>query len=71
MKNQKYTTISIPTQLGEKIKKHIDGTGFQSVSDYVIFIIREVLSLESEKKILSEDDKEKIKNKLIALGYMQ
>ncbi|MBU3897283.1 MAG: ribbon-helix-helix domain-containing protein [Nanoarchaeota archaeon] len=70
MKNQKYTTISIPVQLGEKIKKHIKGTGFQSVSDYVIFIIREMLSLESGKKTLSEDDKLKIINKLKALGYM-
>lgn len=47
---RKYTTVSIPRPLYEKIKKRIEGTGFTSVSDYVVYVLREVLaSLEEEK----------------------
>ena len=34
------TTISIPKVLAEKIKKRIEGTGFNSVSSYVVYILR-------------------------------
>ncbi len=40
----KYTTVSIPAPLADNIKKQIIGTGFTSVSDYVTFVLREVLS---------------------------
>ncbi len=47
----KYTTVSIPTHLVSKIKGRIEGTGFTSVSDYVTYVLREVLaSLEEEDK---------------------
>jgi Arc/MetJ-type ribon-helix-helix transcriptional regulator len=38
-----YTTVSIPKQLAEKIKGRMKGTGFSSVSSYVIYILRQVL----------------------------
>ncbi len=50
-KDSKYTTVSIPTALAAKIKGRIEGTGFTSVSDYVTYVLREVLaSLEEEDK---------------------
>ena len=50
-KESKYTTVSIPTPLVQKIRKRIDGTGFTSASDYVTYVLREVLaSLEEEEK---------------------
>ena len=39
-----FTSISIPMQLFQKVEKHIADTGFPSVSSYVAFILREVLS---------------------------
>ena len=39
--DKKYTTVSIPTPLVEKIKEHIEGTGFTSVSSYVTYVLRE------------------------------
>ena len=72
-KERKYTTVSIPVQLYEKIKKLIEGTGFTSVSDYVTFVLREVIaSIEEEEKeeVFSEEEEEKIKERLRALGYI-
>ncbi|XRO75837.1 CopG family transcriptional regulator [Methanocaldococcus sp. 28A] len=70
---RKYTTVSIPIQLYEKIKKRIEGTGFTSVSDYVTYVLREVLaSLEEKEKeeVFSEEEEEKVKERLRALGYL-
>ncbi|MCD6157314.1 MAG: CopG family transcriptional regulator [Euryarchaeota archaeon] len=72
-KGKKYTTVSIPVQLYEKIKKLIEGTGFKSVSDYVTFVLREVIaSIEEEEKeeVFTKEEEEKIKERLRALGYI-
>lgn len=69
----KYTTVSIPIQLHSKIKGRIEGTGFTSVSDYVTYVLREVLaSLEEEEKEkpFSREEEEKVKERLRALGYL-
>ena len=71
--DKKFTTISIPTQLAEKIKKRIEGTGFHSLSSYVTYVLREVISgVEEEEKeeAFSKEDEEKVKDRLRALGYL-
>ncbi|RLF26858.1 MAG: CopG family transcriptional regulator [Thermoplasmata archaeon] len=71
--DKKYTTISIPTPLAEKIKKRIEGTGFTSLSSYVTYVLREVLSgIEEEEReeAFSKEDEEKVKERLRALGYL-
>ena len=76
MKNEKgdkkFTTISIPTPLAEKIKKRITGTGFTSLSSYVTYVLREVLSgmEEEEDEAFSKEDEERVKDRLRALGYL-
>lgn len=68
-----YTTISIPTPLAEKIKKRIEGTGFTSLSSYVTYVLREVISgIEEEEReeAFSKEDEEKVKERLRALGYL-
>ncbi len=49
-KDAKYTSVSIPTPLFEKVKERIEGTGFSSVSSYVAYVLREVLSKEVAKE---------------------
>ncbi len=71
---RKHTTVSIPLPLYEKIKARIKGTGFTSVSDYVTYVLREVLaSLEEEEKeeVFSKEEEEKVKERLRALGYIE
>jgi len=69
---KKYTTISIPTPLAEKIKSRIEGTGFNSLSSYVTYVLREVISgMEDEKDDgFSKEDEERVKDRLRALGYL-
>ena len=69
---KKYTTISIPTPLADKIKKRIEGTGFNSLSSYVTYVLREVISgMEEEAdEGFSKEDEERVKDRLRALGYL-
>ena len=71
--DKKYTTISIPTPLAEKIKKRIKGTGFTSLSSYVTYVLREVISgmdEEERAEAFTKEDEEKVKDRLRALGYL-
>ncbi|OYT27604.1 MAG: CopG family transcriptional regulator [Candidatus Altiarchaeales archaeon ex4484_96] len=74
-KENKYTSVSIPKPLFEKVKKRVEGTGFTSVSDYVTFVLREVIANEEEEgeeeqEAFSKEDEEKVKDRLRALGYL-
>ena len=69
-----YTTVSIPKPLAEKIKERMRGTGFASVSSYVTYILRQVLSSieeeERSKQAFTKEEEEKVKNRLRDLGYI-
>ena len=70
---RKHTTVSIPTSLFNRIKKLIEGTGFTSVSDYVTYVLREVVAMHEKEKFsepFTKEDVERIKEKLRALGYL-
>jgi metal-responsive CopG/Arc/MetJ family transcriptional regulator len=67
----KFTTVSIPTPLFKKIEERIKGTGFTSVSGYVAYVLREIIAEdEKEEEPFSEGDKERVKERLRALGYI-
>jgi len=63
----KYTTVSIPQPLDDKIKKLIKNTGFSSTSSFVIFVLRELLIEQKGKPVIV--GKDKVKKRLEALGY--
>ncbi|MHA1412727.1 MAG: CopG family transcriptional regulator [Promethearchaeota archaeon] len=69
-----YTTVSIPKPLADKIKERMKGTGFSSVSSYVTYVLRQVISsIEAEersKKAFTEEEEEKVKQRLRDLGYI-
>lgn len=70
-KKGEFTSVSIPTQLFNKIKERIEETGFDSVSSYVTYVLREVVfSGEEEEKPYTKEDEEKVKKRLRALGYL-
>ena len=70
----KYTTVSIPKPLIEKIKERMKGTGFASVSSYVTYVLRQVLSSieeeERSKQAFTKEEEEKVKQRLRDLGYI-
>ena len=69
-----YSTVSIPKPLIEKIKERMKGTGFSSVSSYVTYVLRQVLSsIEAEersKQAFTKEEEEKVKQRLRDLGYI-
>lgn len=73
MNERKHTTISIPTPLYEKVKDTIKETGFTSASDYITYVLREILSSEKSGKeeVWTSDDEKKVRNRLKSLGYME
>jgi len=70
-KKEKSIEVLIPKSVFEKIKEKIKGTDFSSVSDYVIYVLKEILSEEEEEETVSEEEEEKIKERLRALGYIE
>jgi len=69
-----YTTVSIPKPLVEKIKERMKGTGFSSVSSYVTYVLRQILSsIEEEKRskqAFTKEEEEKVIQRLRGLGYI-
>jgi Arc/MetJ-type ribon-helix-helix transcriptional regulator len=69
-----YTTVSIPKPLAEKIKERMRGTGFSSVSAYVTYVLRQVLSSieeeERSKQAFTKEEEEQVKQRLRDLGYL-
>ncbi len=69
-----YSTVSIPKPLVEKIKERMKGTGFSSVSSYVTYVLRQVLSSieedERSKQAFTKEEEEKVKQRLRDLGYI-
>ena len=65
-----YGTVSLPIPLINKIKERIEGTGMPSVSAYVAFVLRQVLSSTGEKEnIIDKRSEEELKSRLRSLGY--
>ena len=64
-------SVKIPDEVYEKIEKRIRETEFDSVDEYVTYVLKEVLaSLEEEEQVFSEEEEEKVKERLRALGYL-
>jgi len=68
---RKYTTITIPTKLFEKLQEKITDTGFSSVSDYATYILRDTLAeMALSKQKGGKGTNNAVLEKLKALGYM-
>ena len=67
-KNEK--TIAISGELYEKLKQSADDAGFESIEEFVNFVLVEVVKNEDgDRKELTEDEKREIDKGLIEMGY--
>lgn len=70
----KYTSVSIPVSLAKRIETIIEKkTGFKSISDYVTYVLREVVAMHETKEVpeaFTSTDIQEIKARLKALGYI-
>lgn len=67
MVRKEYSSISISKELFKKLEKHIENTGFTSVSDFACFVFREILIGKEE---YNKGELKKVKERLKSLGYL-
>ena len=73
MKPQKdKVTIKIPRPLYDNLNEIIVESGFNSVTEFIVYILRDLLSSRgnSREPSLSKEEIEAIKKRLKSLGYL-
>jgi metal-responsive CopG/Arc/MetJ family transcriptional regulator len=49
----KYTTISIPRELYRRVEGIIEGTGFRSSTEYIVYLVRQaVIAIEADRRLI-------------------
>jgi len=70
----RYTTVSIPVTLYNRIRELIKDTGFTSVSQFVTYVLREIIADMERQKLesegISDEEKRRIIERLKRLGYL-
>ena len=62
-------TLKIPRPLYDNIKTIIKESGFSSVNGFVVYMLRDLISLRKNKKELSPEEIDSIRQRLKNLGY--
>ncbi len=72
LSEQDKVTIKIPRQLYGKLKHILEGSGYNSVTDFIVYVLRDLVATtrKAEDKI-SEVDLDEIKKRLRNLGYLE
>jgi len=65
-----YTTVSIPTDLADRVEETIEGTSFSSTSDLVRFLLRSIVIQHQRQGELTESEFAEITDQLQDLGYL-
>ena len=71
-KSDKKVTIKIPRPLYEKISRVIEGSGYNSVTDFVVYVMRDLVATHDLPggAISEQQDLQRVKKRLRALGYL-
>jgi Arc/MetJ-type ribon-helix-helix transcriptional regulator len=69
---QDKVTIKIPRNLYNNLKKQIEETGFNSVTDFIVYLLRDIASSgKIDKDIsLTKEEVTLIRKRLKDLGYL-
>ena len=64
-------TVKIPRPLYRKVQQVVEGSGFNSPTDFIVFVLRDLMG-ESEEHSheLNQNELHDIKRKLKNLGYL-
>jgi len=76
--SEKKVTIKIPRNLYDRLSQIVEGTGFNSVTDFVVYVLRDLASNSEEFSApqqrddasLSKEEIEVIRKRLKSLGYL-
>ena len=67
-------TLKIPRPLYERLQQVIEGTGFHSVKEFSVYVLRDLASSHvpsSEEDGLTHDEVIAIRRRLRSLGYLE
>ncbi len=69
---QEKKNVPIPAGLYDEIDQRVKDTEFNSVEEYVTFVLEEVLKDDEDEEeiVFSQEDEEEVKKRLKALGYL-
>ena len=68
-----YTTVSIPKPLADRLREMLQGTSFNTLSNYTTYILRMILSSAEMRKgsnAFTKEDEDELKKRLHAMGYI-
>lgn len=73
-------TVKIPRPLYRKIQQVVDGSGFNSPTDFIVFVLRDLMGDTPSTKVapetgaqepeLSQEELDDVRRKLENLGYL-
>ncbi len=75
-KSRDKVTIKIPRVLYTQLSQIVADSGFNSVTDFIIYVLRDLVSSSREKNLtpsegsLSKEEIEAIRKRLKSLGYL-
>jgi hypothetical protein len=67
-------TLKIPRPLYEQLRQVIDGTGFHSVTEFCVYVLRDLVSNQAPPRDdtgLTHEEVTAIRRRLQALGYLE
>ena len=65
-------TIKIPKTLYASLRKQIEGTGFTSVTDFIVYVMRDIIAGGNMRgdAALTQNELAQVRKRLKALGYI-
>ena len=65
-------TVKIPRPLYRKIQHVVEGSGFNSPTDFIVYVLRDLMGEADEhgQNEFTKDEIEDLKRKLKKLGYL-
>jgi Arc/MetJ-type ribon-helix-helix transcriptional regulator len=64
-------TVKIPRPLYRRIQQVVDDSGFNSPTDFIVYVLRDLMGeAEEHRGEFTQDELEDVKRKLKNLGYL-
>lgn len=64
-------TIKIPRTLYNRLRQIVDESGYDSVTDFIVYILRDIVSTHAEEQgEFSPEELQRVKGRLRRLGYL-
>ena len=64
-------TVKIPRPLYRRVQQVVEGSGFNSPTDFIVYVLRDLMGeAEEHPREFTQDELEGVKRKLKNLGYL-